>query len=150
MSCVDLTSNNAAYQPTRATTGSIGYDLRSVEKTSIPKNSRALISTGLAIVCPDGTYGRIAPRSGLASKHCIDIGAGVIDQDYRGEVKVLVINNSKKTFHVDPGMKIAQLIFERAWISDSLGLKMTFDAEWCVKGASTERGPNGFGSTGLT
>ena len=148
-SCCDITSNNAAYQPTRATMGSIGYDLRSIENVKIPKKSRALVGTGLAIICPEGSYGRIAPRSGLASKHCIDIGAGVIDSDYRGEVKVLVINNSNRTFYVNPGMKIAQLIFERAWISESLGLKMTFDAEWCVKGASTERGVNGFGSSGI-
>ena len=145
MSCVDITAENAAYQPTRATRGSIGYDLRCIHDISIPRGSRALVSTGLAVVCPPGTYARIAPRSGLASKHSIDIGAGVIDSDYTGEVKVLVINNSKSKFCCSKGMKIAQLIFEKAWVSESLGLKMTFDASDLD---ATERGALGFGSSG--
>ena len=62
---------------------------------------------------PDGTYGRIAPRSGLASKHFIDTGAGVIDADYRGEVKVLLFNHAESDFEVKEGERVAQLVLER-------------------------------------
>ena len=107
-----------------------------------------MVSTGLRVLCPDGTYGRIAPRSGLASKHCIDVGAGVIDADYRGEVKVLLINNGKDEFSVTQGMRIAQLIFEKCWVADQLGLKMIFD-DGNDASSKTERGSGGFGSTGI-
>ena len=62
---------------------------------------------------PAGTYGRVAPRSGLASKHGIDVGAGVIDADYRGPVKVLLFNLSGTEFAVNAGDRVAQLIIER-------------------------------------
>ena len=145
MSCVSL--KNAA-QPTRATPGSAGHDLSSTEDCTIPPGDRRLVSTGLRVLCPDGTYGRIAPRSGLASKHCIDVGAGVIDADYRGEVKVLLINNGKDEFSVTQGMRIAQLIFEKCWVADQLGLKMIFD-DGNDASSKTERGSGGFGSTGI-
>jgi dUTP pyrophosphatase len=72
-----------------------------------------LVDTDIAISVPAGTYGRIAPRSGLASKHFIDTGAGVIDADYRGQVKVLLFNHSDKDFEVKEGDRIAQLVLER-------------------------------------
>jgi dUTP pyrophosphatase len=76
----------------------------------IPPAERSPVNTGIALAVPQGTYVRIAPRSGLAVKHGIDIGAGVIDEDYQGEIKVVLINNSSIPFQVRPGDRIAQLI----------------------------------------
>lgn len=70
----------------------------SAKETVIPARGKALVETGIAVAVPEGTYGRVAPRSGLASKHFIDVGAGVIDADYRGEVKVLLFNFSEVDF----------------------------------------------------
>ena len=74
------------------------------------------MDTDISIAVPAGTYGRVAPRSGLASKHSIHTGAGVIDADYRGPVKVLLFNLSGTDFNVAPGDRIAQLIVERVWV----------------------------------
>lgn len=71
-----------------------GYDLSSAEDISVKAHSKQLISTGISMAIPEGYYGWMAPRSGLAAKHFIDVGAGVIDADYRGEVKVLLFNFS--------------------------------------------------------
>jgi dUTP pyrophosphatase len=79
----------------------------------IPLGGRSPINTGIALATPPGTYARIAPRSALAVKHGIDLGAGVIDKDYRGEIKVVLINNSTISFQVRPGDRIAQLILEK-------------------------------------
>jgi len=92
------------------------------------------------MIIPSGHYGRIAPRSGLAYKSMIDIGAGVIDSDYRGEVKVLMINSSNVEFQVTKGMRIAQLILERASTPDIIEVGSLDE---------TERSNGGFGSTGL-
>ena len=89
-----------------------GHDLYSIEALSIPANNRALIRTGLAIALPQVTYGRIAPRSSLATK-LITVDAGVVDEDYGGELKVLLVNNSKMDYKVQKGDHIAQLIVER-------------------------------------
>uniref|UniRef100_A0A6C0BKY1 dUTP diphosphatase n=1 Tax=viral metagenome TaxID=1070528 RepID=A0A6C0BKY1_9ZZZZ len=126
--------------PARSTQGSIGYDLSSTEDIIIPAKSRLLVGTGLSMIIPSGHYGRIAPRSGLAYKSMIDIGAGVIDSDYRGEVKVLMINSSNVEFQVTKGMRIAQLILERASTPDIIEVGSLDE---------TERSNGGFGSTGL-
>lgn len=89
---------------------------------------------------PVGNYGRIAPRSGLACKHMIDVGAGVIDSDYRGEVRILLFNFSEKDFEVQKGDRIAQLIIEK--------YSITTIREVTELG-NTERGEGGFGSTGV-
>ena len=91
------------------TSGSAGYNLHSSEETVIAPHSRQLVATGIAITVPAGTYRRIAPRSGMSVKHCIDIGAGVIDEDYTGEVKVLLINHFDKDYQIRTGDRIAQL-----------------------------------------
>jgi hypothetical protein len=70
----------------------------SSEDTVVPARGRKLVKTGIAIHTPPGTYGRVAPRSGLAVNHFIDVGAGVIDEDYRGEVRVLLFNHEDKDF----------------------------------------------------
>ena len=93
----------------------------------------------LASAIPEGVYGRIAPRSGLAAKHMIDIGAGVIDPDYTGEVKVVIFNHSNNDFVIKKGDKIAQLILERVSILEPI-IRLQ-------KPRATERGGQGFGST---
>ena len=94
------------------TTGSAGYDLHSSEKTVIAPHSKQLAATGIAITVPAETYGRIAPRSKMSVRHSVDIGAGVIDEDYTGEVTVLLINHSDKEYHIRTGDRIAHLIVE--------------------------------------
>ena len=121
-----------------------GIDLFSSNTEDIiiqPKN-RKLISTGLYISWEDPNYYmRIAPRSGLSVKNCIDVGAGVIDFDYRGELKILLINNSnEKEFIVSKNMKIAQMIPTKM---TRLNLNITDNLE------ETVRGNGGFGSTGV-
>lgn len=130
--------------PSRGSLEAAGYDIYASEQTSIPANGRALVSTALAIICPLGTYGRIAPRSGLAVKHGISTGAGVIDADYRGEVKVLLFNHNDKDFKVEKGDRIAQLILERIYTPE---IQVLDDSAW-ETAKLTERGAGGFGSTG--
>ena len=77
-----------------------------------------MIGTGLAFGIPVGNYGRVAPRSGLAAKNGIDVLAGVIDSDYRGELKVILANLSDTDFQVDEGMRIAQLIIEKYTLTE--------------------------------
>jgi len=95
--------------PTQGSKLTAGHDLYSIEVLSIPANNRALVRTGLGIAVPEGTYGRLASRSGLAIKS-ITVDAGVIDADYRGELKVLLVNHSEIDYKVQKGDRIAQLI----------------------------------------
>lgn len=128
-----------AILPVRVSGGSVGYDLHSLENISIPRSDRALVSTGLGIVLPPGTYGRIAPRSGLAVKKGIQVGAGVIDPDYTGEVKILLFNHGHETFDIQKGERVAQLILERC---------ETPEIQEIGHLEETERGTGGFGSSG--
>ena len=82
--------------------------MNSIEEIVIPQRGKTLIRTGLSFSIPQGSYGRIAPRSGLAVKHSIDVGAGVIDCDYRGEIRVLLFNHSDKDFLGTFGFKISE------------------------------------------
>ena len=133
------TLNKDAKAPEKGTKQSAGYDLTAVQKVEIAPLGRAVVSTGLTLEIPDGHYGRIAPRSGLAVSSGIDVLAGVVDSDYRGEVKVVLFNTDiKNYFHVNPGDKIAQIIFEK-YFDFSFEKAETTDA--------TARGSNGFGST---
>ncbi|EIW82519.1 dUTP pyrophosphatase [Coniophora puteana RWD-64-598 SS2] len=131
--------SNKAKTPTRGSPLAAGYDLYSAEDKVIPARGKALIDTQLSIAVPAGTYGRVAPRSGLASKFMIDTGAGVIDADYRGTVFVLLFNLSDKDFQVSEGDRIAQLIIERIYTPEILEVE---DLD------ETLRGAGGFGSTG--
>ena len=99
--------NKVALLPVKGSAFAAGYDLHALEDAKIPARGKALIGTGLAFAIPDGNYGRIAPRSGLAAKHSIDVGAGVIDSDYRGEVKVLLFNLSDTDFEIKAQERIA-------------------------------------------
>ena len=127
--------------PTRGSGGAVGYDLYSTEELVVPPTHRALVGTGIAIVLPVGVYGRVAPRSGLAVKHGIQVGAGVIDPDYTGEIKVVLFNHGDKDFEVKKGDRIAQLILERC---------ETPEVEEVGEVKDTERGSKGFGSTGVS
>ena len=134
--------NQWATVPRRASEGAAGYDLASAEITQLAPGERRLVSTGLAIKVPPGLYGRVAPRSGLAVKHGIQVGAGVIDADYRGEVKVLLFNQSQEAFKIETGDRIAQLILER---HETPAIAVVDE----LSGGDTERGEGGFGSTGV-
>lgn len=106
--------NPCATIPRRATALSAGFDLTSIECAIIPPMSRKLLSTGLVIAVPEGTYGRIAPRSGLALRSGICVGAGVVDADYTGVVSVLLFNlDASEPFEVRIGERVAQLILEK-------------------------------------
>lgn len=128
--------------PVRSSTGAAGYDLASVVDVVVPARGKCLVSTGLQILLPAGTYGRIAPRSGLAWKHHIDVGAGVIDADYRGIVKVVLFNHSEEDFAVTSGDRVAQLIIEQIMTPNVEEVQNAADLDL------TARGSGGFGSTG--
>lgn len=125
--------------PTRGSDGAVGYDLYSNCDGVIAKGERGVVSTGIAISLPPGVYGRVAPRSGLAMKNGIQIGAGVIDPDYTGEISVIIFNMGDIDFEVKKGARIAQLILERCETPpvEEIGLLQ-----------ETLRGEGGFGSTG--
>lgn len=130
---------NNAILPTRGSDGAVGYDLYSTDNVTIPPTHRALVSTGIAILLPEGVYGRVAPRSGLAVKHGIQVGAGVVDPDYTGEVKVVLFNHGDREFVINEGERIAQLVLERCETPEV----------WEIGNLEeTLRGSGGFGSTG--
>lgn len=125
--------------PIKGSNGSAGYDLYSANSCIVPSFGRLVVDTDLKICLPKGTYGRIAPRSGLAIKHFLDIGGGVIDSDFRGILKVVIFNFSEEDYTIMRGDRIAQLIITPIWEGE------------LVKGIVddvTNRGENGFGSTG--
>ena len=130
---------NHAKLPTRGRKGAAGYDLHAAEKCVIPANSRGVVKTGIAIEISEGLYAKIAPRSGLSVKKLIDVGAGVVDRDYRGEIGVVMINHSSKDFELNVGDRIAQMILEQI---------KTPEVEEQANLDQTERGEKGFGSTG--
>ncbi|KAK3341773.1 dUTPase-like protein [Lasiosphaeria hispida] len=129
----------SARLPTRGSAFAAGYDLYAARATAIPARGKALVDTDISMAVPAGTYGRIAPRSGLAAKNFIDTGAGVIDADYRGPVKVLLFNHSEADFEVAAGDRVAQLVLERIYTPEVLEVQ---ELEESVRGAG------GFGSTG--
>lgn len=131
--------NELAKPPFKGSPKAAGYDLHASSPATIPPRDRATVNTGLIISVPSGTYGRIAPRSGLAT-HSIDVGAGVVDADYRGQLKILLVNHSNEPFQVKVGDRIAQLICEKIVYPELLEVQ-TLDV--------TDRGSAGFGSSGI-
>jgi len=125
--------------PTKGSKLAVGHDLHSSEDINILANNRVLVKIALAIEVPEGTYGRIAPESGLATKG-ISVDAGVIDADYRGEVKILLVNYNSMDYEVRKGDCIAYLIVE--WLDDQ-------DLMEVEELDMTERAEKGFGSSGL-
>lgn len=129
----------SAQLPTRGSTHAAGYDMYASAECTIAPGGRALVCTGLSIAVPEDCYARIAPRSGLAVKNGIQTGAGVVDSDYRGEVRVLLFNQGDKEFQISVGDRIAQMVLERVYTP---AVEATDDLEESVRGAG------GFGSTG--
>ncbi len=124
---------------TRAHPTDAGLDIKSSEDIVIDARQSALVSTGLKIAIKEGYVGILKSRSGLAVRNGIDVAAGVIDSAYRGEVKILLRNNSNEPYHVQIGDKIAQLVT----------LQICLDAYEVVDELDeSERGSNGFGSSG--
>ena len=126
--------------PTKGSRLAAGYDLYSAIDTIIEPYDKALIQTDLKVAIPHGTYGRIAPRSSLAVKNFISVAAGVIDEDYRGPLGVVLFNHANVPFCVKQGDRIAQLICEKI-IYPQLVEVNNLD--------QTERGEQGFGSSGI-
>jgi dUTP pyrophosphatase len=136
------TSGNAL--PAYATPLSAGVDLRAALEAPVELKplERALVPTGLYMQIPAGYEGQVRPRSGLAAKHGITVlnTPGTIDADYRGEIKVILVNLSNVPFTIVPGERIAQMVFarcEQARLEEAVSLD------------ETERGAGGFGSTGV-
>lgn len=129
-----------AKAPTKATRFAAGHDLYALEDVCLHPGEHKTINTGIGIQIVDGWYGRIAPRSGLAAKHGIDVLAGNVDCDYRGELKVVLINlgNNPVTIHKDKA--IAQIIIEPFW-QDSIPIVSESEID------QTDRGDKGFGSS---
>ncbi|ODV91126.1 hypothetical protein CANCADRAFT_57466 [Tortispora caseinolytica NRRL Y-17796] len=129
-----------AFSPANRSELAAGYDLYAAEAAVVPARGIVGVPTGIAVAIPYGTYGRVAPRSGLAAKHSIDTAAGVVDADYRGEIKVLLFNHSDTDYPIAAGDRIAQFILE----------KIVPDAEVLEADSLPEsvRGAGGFGSTG--
>ena len=131
-------SKNAT-TPVRSSPYSAGLDLFSAEYKIIEPRDRARIRTDIAIKLPPGTYGRIAPRSGLAANHFIGVGGGVIDRDFIGGIECILFNHQNNPFQVTKGMRISQLIIEKISYPELLEVDVLEE---------TERGGKGFGSTG--
>ena len=127
--------------PTYQTEGAAGLDLRADEACSLAPGERRLVPTGLAIELPPGHEGQVRPRSGLAVKHGIGMvnAPGTIDQDYRGEVCVILVNLGREPFEVGRGDRIAQLVVAPV---------TRVDVELVEELSETGRGRDGFGSTG--
>lgn len=125
--------------PTRGSASSAGLDIYCIEDFTIAPQQRVLARSGLAVAIPEGHYGRLAPRSGLAVKNGLDVLAGVIDADYRGEVQCLLYNTSNETIQLAAGTRICQLIIEKV---------ITPEAVWADDLTETARAAGGFGSTG--
>lgn len=131
--------DSRATLPTRGSPEAAGLDMFSIEDVVVEPKQRSLVRTGLAVAIPEGYYGRIAPRSGLATQKGLDVLAGVIDSDYRGEVRCLLYNTGDEAIHLPAQSKICQLIIEKI---------ITPSAVWSDEISDTDRGSGGFGSTG--
>ncbi|MEJ1277768.1 hypothetical protein NN561_008686 [Cricetulus griseus] len=125
-----------ATAPTLGSARAVGY---SAYEYTIPPMEKAILKTDIQIAVPSGCYGRVTPWSGLAVKHFTDVGAGVIDEVYRGNVGVGLSNFGKEKFEIKKGDRIAQLICERIFYLNLEEVETMDD---------TERGSGGFGSTG--
>jgi len=147
--------------PKRATSRSAGLDLYSTRNVTIPSKKNGVVPTGLKITMPEGAYGRIAPRSGLALHYMLDVMGGVVDPDYEGEVKIILMNHSDSDFNVCTGDRVAQLILEKYQRITIITEKFVVDSssdedDQVVKRRSAgfeddqavKRGSAGFGSTG--
>jgi dUTP pyrophosphatase len=125
--------------PKRASEWAAGADLFAAVDLALAPGERALVPTGLYLAIPEGHAGLVWPRSGLAVRHGIDTMAGVIDSDYRGEVRVLLVNHGPESFTIRCGDRIAQLVIQRVERAEFLRAEEL---------PPSGRGQGGFGSTG--
>ncbi|KPF70676.1 deoxyuridine 5'-triphosphate nucleotidohydrolase [Bosea sp. AAP35] len=146
IACLRLPHGAGLSLPAYQSAGAAGMDLRAALPAGavleLAPGARALVPTGLCLQLPDGYEAQVRPRSGLAATHGVTVlnAPGTIDSDYRGEVKVILINHGQETFAIGRGDRIAQLVVApvtRAMMAEALTLD------------ETERGPGGFGSTGV-
>ncbi len=130
-----------AVPPARTRAGDAGYDLRATERVSIPQDGRRLVGTGIAIALPEGVAGLVTPRSGLAIEHGLTLlnAPGLIDPNYRGEIKVILHNTSERRYTVEIGDRVAQLLLVPYWAPE---------LEVVDELPTTSRGSDGFGSSG--
>lgn len=140
---VQIVNKSSFDSPFYATANSAGMDLKANidEPIVLEPLQRAMVPTGLYIALPEGTEAQVRPRSGLAAKHGITVlnTPGTIDADYRGEIKVILVNLSNEPFTINPGERIAQMVVARYE-------KVEWDAVESLD--ETARGTGGFGSTG--
>ena len=131
-----------AITPKKSSIFAAGFDLFSAKELTIPARGCGVVDTDISIMLPEGTYGRIAPRSGLALHQFIGIGGGVIDFDYTGNVGVILFNHSFEQFRVNKGDRIAQLIVEK------ISYPTLIEVDEIDKIGKGSRGANRFGSSG--
>lgn len=133
----------AARAPARTRPGDAGYDLAAVEPVTLAPGARAVVPTGVAIALPEGLAGLVVPRSGLAARHGISVvnGPGLIDPNYRGELKVVLVNLGDEPFAAQPGDRIAQLLL----VPFATPEVEVVDA---LVPFGDDRGAGGFGSSG--
>jgi dUTP pyrophosphatase len=135
--------HRAAHPPSRTRPGDAGYDLRCVEGFRLEPGERATVPTGVAVALPPGLAGLVVPRSGLAARHGLSVvnGPGLVDPNYRGELRVILVNLGEESYEASAGDRIAQLLLvpfvaPEARVVDALSP------------APDDRGVNGFGSSG--
>ena len=128
--------------PTKATLGSARYDLFAAVNAVVPSNSNDLVSLKLNMEILSGYFAKVHPRASLLLNYKITTDGGVIDSDYRGTVKVIMINHSKKDFKIQKGERFAQMIFQK---KENVNFVKIDESEL----SETERGAGGFGSTGI-
>lgn len=142
MECIKVAKlSEHATIPTRGSPHSAGWDLYASEGCTVPARGKGLIQTDIAVAIPYGYYGRVAPRSGMAWKKHTDIGAGVIDSDYRGSIGVVLFNHGEDDLVIEQKDRIAQLIMEQISMGE---MKETSPSDL----DKTVRGVGAYGSTG--
>jgi dUTP pyrophosphatase len=132
-----------AHPPERTRPGDAGYDLRAVEDFAMAPGARAVVPTGIALALPVGVAGLVVPRSGLAARHGLSVvnGPGLIDPNYRGEVRVVLVNLGDEPYAGAAGDRIAQLLLVPFWAP---AVRVVDE----LPASDDDRGANGFGSSG--
>jgi len=135
--------HRAARPPARTRPGDAGYDLATVEAFGLDPGERRVVPTGVAVALPPGVAGLVVPRSGLAAKHGISVvnGPGLVDPNYRGEIRVVLVNLGSEPFAADAGDRIAQLLLVAFAAPEVAVVEHLPDAR-------DDRGAGGFGSSG--
>jgi dUTP pyrophosphatase len=135
--------DSAAVAPARTRAGDAGYDLRCLQAFSLAPGERAVVGTGVAVALPEGCCGLVVPRSGLAARHGLSVvnGPGLIDPNYRGEIRVVLVNLGDEPFTAAAGDRIAQLL-----VVPFVAPEIEVVDE--LPDGGDDRGANGFGSSG--